>query len=330
MNDNTKKALMRLLAILIVFIISYAYNRFFMKENLNNSNKVNLKDNINNSKFADVDLNNEDFNVLFMYVGQADSTLIKYKNKTMLIDAGNNEDGKNVVKFLKDKGISKLDYIVGTHYDEDHIGGLDDIIENFDIGKFYLSNGGELGPNYYNLEKAAKKKNLAITIPKVGDKIDFGDVDMEVMAASKFDGKNDNNASIVIQAKYGSRKYLFMGDLEKQEEAKRKWNEVDVLKAGHHGSNTSSTQEFLNQVKPKYVFVSAGKNNKYRLPNVKAMERIEKTGAKIFRTDVNESSFWLISNGNDIDIKEVSLILMEMEENSMFNFFKIFQKKERS
>ena len=309
MNDNTKKALMRLLAILIVFIISYAYNRFFMNENLNNSKKANLKDNINNSKFADVDLNNEDFNVLFMYVGQADSTLIKYKNKTMLIDAGNNEDGKNVVKFLKDKGISKLDYIVGTHYDEDHIGGLDDIIENFDIGKFYLSNGGELGPNYYNLEKAAKKKNLAITIPKVGDKIDFGDVDMEVMSASKFDGKNDNNASIVIQAKYGSRKYLFMGDLEKQEEAKRKWNEVDVLKAGHHGSNTSSTQEFLNQVKPKYVFVSAGKNNKYRLPNVKAMERIEKMGAKIFRTDVNESSFWLTSNGNDIGIKEVSINL---------------------
>lgn len=309
MNDNTKKALMRLLAILIVFIISYAYNRFFMKGNSNNSKNVNLKDNINNSKFTDVDLNNEDFNILFMYVGQADSTLIKYKNKTMLIDAGNNEDGKNIVKFLKDKGISKLDYIVGTHYDEDHIGGLDDIIENFDIGKFYLSNGGELGPNYYNLEKAAKKKNLAITIPKVGDKIDFGDVDMEVMAASKFDGKNDNNASIVIQAKYGSRKYLFMGDLEKQEEAKRKWNEVDVLKAGHHGSNTSSTQEFLNQVKPKYVFVSAGKNNKYRLPNVKVMERIEKTGAKIFRTDVNESSFWLTSNGNDIDIKEVSINL---------------------
>ena len=309
MNDNTKKALMRLLAILIVFIISYAYNRFFMNENLNNSKKVNLKDNINNSKFADVDLNNEDFNILFMYVGQADSTLVKYKNKIMLIDAGNNEDGKNIVKFLKDKGISKLDYIVGTHYDEDHIGGLDDIIENFYIGKFYLSNGGELGPNYYNLEKAAKKKNLAITIPKVGDKIDFGDVDMEVMSASKFDGKNDNNASIVIQAKYGSRKYLFMGDLEKQEEAKRKWNEVDVLKAGHHGSNTSSTQEFLNQVKPKYVFVSAGKNNKYRLPNVKAMERIEKMGAKIFRTDVNESSFWLTSNGNDIDIKEVSINL---------------------
>ena len=311
MNDSTKKALMRLLAILIVFIISYAYNKIFVSGNSNNSKKINLNDNINNSKFTDVDFNNDDLNVLFMYVGQADSTFIKYKNKTMLIDAGNNEDGNNIVKFLKSKGINKLDYIVGTHYDEDHIGGLDDIINNFDIGKFYLSNGGELGPNYYNLEKAAKKRNLAITIPKVGDKIDFGDVDMEVMAASKFDGKNDNNASIVIQAKYGSRRYLFMGDLERQEEAKRKWNEVDVLKAGHHGSNTSSSQEFLNQVKPKYVFVSAGKNNKYRLPNVKAMERIEKTGAKIFRTDVNESSFWLTSNGSDIDIKEVSINLDE-------------------
>ena len=309
MNDSTKKALMRLLAILIVFIISYAYNKIFVSGNSNNAKKINLNDNINNSKFTDVDFNNDDLNILFMYVGQADSTFIKYKDKTMLIDAGNNEDGNNIVKFLKSKGINKLDYIVGTHYDEDHIGGLDDIINNFDIGKFYLSNGGELGPNYYNLEKAAKKKNLAITIPKVGDKIDFGDVNMEVMAASKFDGKNDNNASIVIQAKYGSRRYLFMGDLEKQEEAKRKWNEVDVLKAGHHGSNTSSSQEFLNQVKPKYVFVSAGKNNKYRLPNVKAMERIEKTGAKIFRTDVNESSFWLTSNGSDIDIKEVSINL---------------------
>ena len=309
MNDNTKKALMRLLAILIVFIISYAYNKIFVSGNSNNSKKINLNDNINNSKFTDVDFNNDDLNILFMYVGQADSTFIKYKDKTMLIDAGNNEDGNNIVKFLKSKGISKLDYIVGTHYDEDHIGGLDDIINNFDIGKFYLSNGGEVGANYYNLEKAAKKRNLAITIPKVGDKIDFGDVNMEVMAASKFDGKNDNNASVVIQAKYGSRRYLFMGDLERQEETKRKWNEVDVLKAGHHGSNTSSTQEFLNQVKPKYVFVSAGKNNKYRLPNVKAMERIEKTGAKIFRTDVNESSFWLTSNGNDIDIKEVSINL---------------------
>ena len=309
MNDSTKKALMRLLAILIVFIISYAYNKIFVSGNSNNSKKINLNDNINNSKFTDVDFNNDDLNILFMYVGQADSTFIKYKNKTMLIDAGNNEDGNNIVKFLKSKGINKLDYIVGTHYDEDHIGGLDDIINNFDIGKFYLSNGGELGVNYYNLEKAAKKKNLAITIPKVGDKIDFGDVNMEVMAASKFDGKNDNNASVVIQAKYGSRRYLFMGDLERQEEAKRKWNEVDVLKAGHHGSNTSSTQEFLNQVKPKYVFVSAGKNKKDRLPNVKAMERIEKTGAKIFRTDVNESSFWLTSNGNDIDIKEVSINL---------------------
>ena len=309
MNDNTKKALMRLLAVLIVFIISYAYNKIFVSGNSNNSKKINLNDNINNSKFTDVDFNNDDLNILFMYVGQADSTFIKYKDKTMLIDAGNNEDGNNIVKFLKSKGINKLDYIVGTHYDEDHIGGLDDIINNFDIGKFYLSNGGEVGANYYNLEKAAKKRNLTITIPKVGDKIDFGDVNMEVMSASKFDGKNDNNASIVIQAKYGSRRYLFMGDLERQGEAKRKWNEVDVLKAGHHGSNTSSSQEFLNQVKPKYVFVSAGKNNKYRLPNVKAIERIEKTGAKIFRTDVNESSFWITSNGNDIDIKEVSINL---------------------
>ena len=311
MDRDIKKVISKLFSILIIFLLVFIYNKFFVNKNSNvNKSNINLSsDNVNSSKFNDLDFNNDNLNILFMYVGQADSTFIKYRDKTMLIDVGNNEDGMNVVDFLKSKGINKLDYIVGTHYDEDHIGGLDDIINNFDIGKFYLSNGGELGPNYYNLEKAAKKKNLAITIPKVGDKIDFGDVDMEVMAASKFDGKNDNNASIVVQAKYGSRKYLFMGDLERQGEAKRKWNEVDVLKAGHHGSNTSSSQEFLNQVKPKYVFVSAGKNNKYRLPNVKAMERIEKTGAKIFRTDVNESSFWLTSNGNDIDIKEVSINL---------------------
>ena len=311
MDRDIKKVISKLFSILIIFLLVFIYNKFFVNKNSNvNKSNINLSsDNVNSSKFNDLDFNNDNLNILFMYVGQADSTFIKYRDKTMLIDAGNNEDGMNVVDFLKSKGINKLDYIVGTHYDEDHIGGLDDIINNFDIGKFYLSNGGELGPNYYNLEKAAKKKNLAIIIPKVGDKIDFGDVNMEVMSAAKFDGKSDNNASVVIKAEYGKRKYLFMGDLEKQEESKRKWTEVDVLKAGHHGSNTSSSQEFLNQTKPKYVFISAGKNNKYRLPNVKAIDRIERTGAKIFRTDINQSSFWLTSDGDKINIKEVSINL---------------------
>ncbi len=296
-----------------------------MAESLMQSNKDNTKENESSKQVStnteetakqvstnivdNVDLNNGKLNVLFFYVGQADSTLIKFNNSVMLIDAGNNEDGNNVVNYLNSIGISKIDYLIGTHSDEDHIGGIDDVIKNIDIENFYIPTVGSNESDYKNAIQAAKDKNINTINPNQGDKFNLDNSNCEIMSVMNYDGISDNNSSIVIQLKYNDNSFLFMGDAEKEAETARSWNKIDVLKVGHHGSNTSSSADFLKQVNPQYAVIEVGKNNSYRLPNSKALSRIESVGAKILRTDTNCSSFWIASDGNNILETEVKINL---------------------
>lgn len=304
-----------ILAILLLasrFNLDIAQNRT-AKSSIQGENTNNTTRNIVYMQTGDVqenvNLENDNLNILFLYVGQADSTLIKLKDKVMLIDAGNNEDGMNISNFLKSEGISKIDYLVGTHADEDHIGGLDDIVNELEIGKIFMPKIGEDAKNYQNVVKAAKKKNLEIENPKIGDKFTINDANCEIMSVQNEGDYSDNNSSIVIQMNYGKTKYLFMGDAEKEIENSRKWESVDVLKVGHHGSNTSSSESFLEQVKPHYAVIEVGKNNSYRLPNKYTISRIEKIGATILRTDTNKISFYIKSDGNEISESEVKIDL---------------------
>lgn len=304
-----------ILAILLLasrFNLDIAQNRT-AKSSIQGENTNNTTRNIVYMQTGDVqenvNLENDNLNILFLYVGQADSTLIKLKDKVMLIDAGNNEDGMNISNFLKSEGISKIDYLVGTHADEDHIGGLDDIVNELEIGKIFMPKIGEDAKNYQNVVKAAKKKNLEIENPKIGDKFTINDANCEIMSVQNEGDYSDNNSSIVIQMNYGKTKYLFMGDAEKEIENSRKWESVDVLKVGHHGSNTSSSESFLEQVKPHYAVIEVGKNNSYRLPNKYTISRIEKIGATILRTDTNKTSFYIKSDGNEISESEVKIDL---------------------
>ena len=248
-------------------------------------------------------------------MGQADSSLIMAYDKTMLIDAGNNEDGKNIAKYIHELGINKIDYVVGTHSDEDHIGGLDDIIDSFEIGKIFMSKNGIEKVNYQNVIKAANKKNIEVVKPNRGDKFTFKsndsktEAEFEVMLALSGEDISSNNSSIVLKLQYENTSYLFMGDAEKVAESTRTWPKVDVLKVGHHGSNTSSSDNFLKQVKPHYAVIEVGKDNKYNLPNSKAITRIENSGATILRTDLKQKSIWMISDGNNIEVKELKLNL---------------------
>lgn len=309
------------IASLIILVILLLASRFDLdivqnrteKSSIQSENTNNTTRNIVYMQTGDVqenvDLENDNLNILFLYVGQADSTLIKLKDKVMLIDAGNNEDGMNISNFLKSEGISKIDYLVGTHADEDHIGGLDDIVNELEIGKIFMPKIGEDAKNYQNVVKAAKKKNLEIENPKIGDKFTINDANCEIMSVQNEGDYSDNNSSIVIQMNYGKTKYLFMGDAEKEIENSRKWESVDVLKVGHHGSNTSSSESFLEQVKPHYAVIEVGKNNSYRLPNKYTISRIEKIGATILRTDTNKTSFYIKSDGNEISESEVKIDL---------------------
>ena len=195
-------------------------------------------------------------NIIFFYVGQADCSLIIEDGHTILIDAGNAEDGENIVSALKALGISKLDVVIGTHVHEDHIGGMRYIVNNFEIGKFFLPYNGTSTLSYYKkLLKALSEKNMSVSQVNVGDKFNLGNMDIEIMSVDNSDPENINLESICTQITYGNEKYLFMGDAEKENEISRQWDDVDVLKVGHHGSNSSSSKAFLNQVRPEISII---------------------------------------------------------------------------
>ena len=307
------------LIIFIILCVSGYFGTDYFLENSNSDNiakevstnevKITTSSSIENAD--EVDLNNDKLNIIFFYVGQADCTLIKLNDDVILIDAGNNNDGKNVVSFLQEKGITQIDYLIGTHADEDHIGGIDDIINSMDIGTFLIPTIGENGTDYKNAVETAKDKNIQIKHPTRGDIFYFENAQFEVMSAMEEEGTSDNNSSLVIEFTYNNTTYLFMGDAETEVENSRSWNKVNVLKVGHHGSNSSSSTKFLEQVNPEYSIIEVGKNNSYNLPSDKAIRRLEESGTQVLRTDKANGeevgSFWLTSDGNTIDIREVNI-----------------------
>ena len=246
-------------------------------------------------------------NILFLDVGQADCQLILYKGKAVLIDAGNSNDGEYIVNGLKGLGITKLDYVIGTHVHEDHVGGMSYIIDSFEIGDFYLPYNTTSTTSYYKkLLTALTDKEESINEANVGDKFYIEDLNFEIMSVDNSEPENENISSIVVEMTYGKQKYLFMGDAEDENEEARKWNDVDVLKVGHHGSNTSATEEFLNQVLPEISIISVGEGNSYNLPKDKILKRLENIESTIYRTD-RDGTIQIVSDGNSNEVIKIDV-----------------------
>lgn len=307
-NRNNKKIVNTIVSIIILIILAVVtqndeFQKYFEtyiaqqnkqeieNEEISSSKEkqnaiVNSENGIKQIVIGKGDANNENnLHVYYIDVGQADSILITNENHSILIDAGNNEDGNTVVNFIKDKGITNLDYAVGTHPHEDHIGGMDDVINNIDIDKIYLPEIQTNTKTYQDVLKAIKNKNKKIKSFKKGDKFSVGEAEFEVMTDSILDKNNLNLSSNIIRMTFNGTSFLFTGDAETENEKTINWEQTDVLKVGHHGSTTSTSQKFLNQIKPKYAIISVGKNNDYGHPKEKILERLKKVGSEIYRID---------------------------------------------
>ena len=312
-NVNPNKILMYLLSI-IIFLLFFT---FYSDENgLHLSYATNEIINENTVKTPStttpIDTGGNELAIYFFDVGQADSILVSTGGHNMLIDAGNNSDGKLIANYLKnDLNITKLDYLVGTHNHEDHIGGLDDIIKTLDIANLYMPYVSVTSTKTYeNIENAALKKDLEITNPNIGDTFSLGNAQIAVMNIDNDEPTNKNESSIVLQMQFGKEKYLFTGDTEVENENTREWEDIDVLKVAHHGSNTSTSERFLNQAKPEIAIISVGPNNSYNLPKNVILERLKNIGATIYKTDEN-GTILLTSDGNSNKITTLKDVCLD-------------------
>ena len=245
-------------------------------------------------------------------VGKADSILIASDGHFMLVDGGTEDCGDKVSQYLNRRGVKTLDFVVNTHPDDDHIGGLDTVIKNFQVNEFLAPHIPTAiipsSSEYKNVQKALQAKKLAVTNPVCGEKLTLGKLKIEVLAPTKQRDTTNNN-SIVLRLTYGRTTFLLMGDAEKDEEADLLAGALacgtnstaDVLKVGHHGSSTSTTQELLNAVKPSFAAISVGKDSS-NLPKAAVLKRLNNANAKIFRTDVSGTLIFM-SDGKKITVQ---------------------------
>lgn len=249
-----------------------------------------------------------ELSVHFIDVGQGDCTLVMCEGHNMLIDAGESDQGKKVVEYLKAQNISRLDYVIGTHPHSDHIGGLRAVAESdIKIDKIIMPKiPDEQVPTSYTYTKLLKAIiNKGLTVTKADDsEFDLGCAVINTYTPKKV-YKNLNDYSVATKITHGGNSFLITGDLGKQSEKElinRGCNlSAKVLQAGHHGSRESSIKQFLEKVHPSYVVIQCGAGNSYGHPHDEALERISKYAEKIYRND-KDGTIVFESDGKGMNI----------------------------
>lgn len=299
-NKNNIIKTLVLIVILIVLGIINNYTNIFAFEEFNNNDVVSTQ---NKKQVRDVKGKLEMHTI---DVGQGDSILLLQDDKVMLIDCGPRAQGKKVVEYLKNIGIEKIDILIGTHPHEDHMGGMSEVINSFEIGVLYTSDfdDEDITTVYYmKFLEAVESKNVKWETKKAKDKFNFGEADVTVLAPSKDKYDNTNNYSLALMVSFGETDIMLTGDAEKlieDEILELDYDiECEILKAGHHGSDTSNTNNFLKKVNPSYVIISAGLENLYNHPAKSVMKRFKSMGTEVYRTD-EVGDIVMITNGKNI------------------------------
>ncbi len=237
--------------------------------------------------------NGKDLEIHHLNVGQADSTLLLTPNgKTILIDAGTQSSGQKIVSYLKKAGITSIDRLIITHAHADHVGGAVEVMKNFKIGQVLDSGIPHTSQTYLNYLTYIDEHNIKFHVPKAGEKIGIDPALDITIVNSGIKGDSLNDSSVALHLKYNNFAYLTTGDAERAAEQRivNRFNvKADVLKAGHHGSSTSSNDFFLSKVKPSAAILSYGVGNSYGHPHSEALTRLANAGVKnIYHTSKGE------------------------------------------
>ncbi|EOU1949784.1 ComEC/Rec2 family competence protein [Clostridium perfringens] len=244
--------------------------------------------------------------ISYMDVGQGDAAYIKVNGNDILIDAGPRSNSKELLEQLKAKNIDDFELVIATHPHEDHIGGMVDVFKEYEVKAFYSPKITHTTKTYENLVKAVKDEGLKTKELKGGMVIDLGEgAKFEVFTPQKSEYEELNDYSPIMKLSFGDTSYLFTGDAQKlaEEEALAKYKnslDSDVIKFGHHGSSSSSSNAFIEAVSPKYGIISCAKDNKYGHPHRETLDIIKKYNIKTFRTDT-DGEIILTSDGKSIN-----------------------------
>lgn len=293
-----QKIFVKRLIIIIILIFGY----YYIKDNQESYSKQ-IEPPVKNVN--EVQSVSTDLSIHYIDVGQADSIFIQNKKNSILIDAGNNEDGPLLVKYLKEQNVSKIDYVIGTHPHEDHIGGLDSIINNFEIKEVYLPDVMTTTKTFEDVLDSIANNNLEITIPTIGDKFTLGEMNFEVIHTGTNE-KDLNAASIVLKMNFGKHSYLFTGDTTEEMENifLHKDINIDILKVAHHGSKYSTCDNFLKATTPTYAIISVGEENNYGHPEPETINRLKQYTSNIYMTK-DLGTIILTSDGTNIKIDNI-------------------------
>lgn len=281
-----------IIAILIAVIICLSFIKTYFPGSGLSSWRTDL--NLVNSDGKNNPAFEQDLTVYFFDVGQGDCSLIKTKEKNVLIDAGNSTDSEKICKYILDSGVETVDYLFLTHPHSDHIGAASDIIDRFEVKNIVIplipQSLEPSDPIYFSLMKKIKERIIPLYVTSPDEKYSLGEAQLTVLGPIR-ESDSLNNMSLVLRLDYGETSFLFTGDCENEEELSLLNNssqlKCDVLKIGHHGSESSTSELFLSKVKPSVAVISCGLYNSYGHPDEITLKRLSKYNVSCLRTDRN-------------------------------------------
>lgn len=254
-----------------------------------------------------------DLAVSYIDIGQGDSQLIELpEGKNILIDAGDRDGADKLINYLKERKVKKLDTVIITHPHLDHFGGLLKTLKIFPVGQVLDSGAPTTASTYLKLLKELSTQKVKFKVSRKGDQINYAKgITLKILAPEEplfEDTRSDtNNSSVVAKLTYNKISFLFTGDIESESQNKMiKENPADLkadfLKVAHHGSRYTTSQEFLDEVKPKFAFISVGVGNSYEHPHEETLKRLKESKIKIYRTDL-DGTILVSTNGTDYNIQ---------------------------